>query len=758
MSIERQQRIGRTIGESDQVWPERTSSPEGAPNVVTIVLDDVGFAHYSCFGSSVQTPNIDRLAAEGLRYTNFHTTALCSPTRAALLTGRNPHSVGFGHITERSAGFPGYSMRLPESAATIAEILRGSGYSTRAVGKWHLTPSDETGPQGPFDRWPLAKGFDRYYGFVGGATDQYHPDLVRDNTTISLANSYSRDYHLSEDLVDEAITQLRDLRGLAPAKPFFLYLAFGAGHAPHQAPREWIDRYRGAFDEGWDQERERVLQRQIELGIMPTGTELGERNPGVATWESLSDEQRKVFARMMEVYAGFISHTDHQIGRLLDFLDAAGVADNTVVMLVSDNGASAEGGPEGSLDTHIRGDAQTALEHLDGLGGPQFYNHYPWGWAQAGNTPFRWYKQFTHAGGITDGLLVRWPKEIPSGEIRRQYHHVIDITPTLLDIVGIDPPATVKGVTQQPLHGVSMRYSFNDADAVSRRHTQHYEMWGNRGIWQDGWMAVCRLHSDSAGVLPPRDFAFEDLPWELYNHETDPTENVDLAQAEPDRLRALVDQWWALAGRYDVLPVDDRRRADRWPVDKPLPDGANPDQTVFLGAGGPYENALAPRITGRSFTIDADVEVGSGGASGVLYAFGGRHGGYYWYLDAGSVHLEAATSSVDSETVSAALELPPGRHSLVLQMQVDEPQSGGQVRFLLDGEPVGDGQLTSLGRQLQAGSRRTHVGLAPYGTVARAFTPPHPFTGTIHRLTVTPDGNSAQPSREEILAAELREQ
>jgi len=753
-NVSEQPQIGRTIGESVQAWPARRGAPDGAPNIVVIVLDDVGFAHYGCFGSAIATPNIDRLANDGLRYTNFHTAALCSPTRAALLTGRHPHSVGFGHITERAAGFPGYSMRLPDSAATVAEILRRSGYSTRAIGKWHLAPNTEVGPQGPFERWPLGQGFERYYGFLGGATDQYRPDLARDNTHVSAPASPLADYHLSEDLVDEAITQVRDLRGLAPAKPFLLYLAFGAGHAPHQAPAAWIDRYAGAFDHGWDVERERILARQIELGIFPPATQLGQSNPGVEAWEALTADQRHVFARMMEVYAGFISHTDAQIGRLLDLLDHVGVADDTAVLLLSDNGASAEGGPEGSLDSHVDQDATEMSPHLDALGGPTFYNHYPWGWAQAGNTPFRWYKQFTHAGGITNGLVIRWPREIPAGGIRRQYHHVIDITPTVLDIAGVSPPATVAGVTQLPLHGASMRGSFQDEDAHHPRHVQHYEMWGNRGIWQDGWMAVCRLHSDSAGVLPPRPMSFDELPWELYDHRSDPTENVDLAASESDRLQAMVQQWWALAGRYDVLPVDDRRRGDRWPVDPPSPEGAEPGQTTFFGRGGPYEPSIGPRLAGRPFVIEAEIECVDDRPSGVLYAFGGRHGGYCWYLDEGHVHLEAAPSSIVSETASAPLRLTSGRHTLAVALE----KARGHVRFLLDGSVIGEEEIRGLGPQPQAGSRRTYIGHAPSGTPSGSFTPPYPFDGTIHRLTVVPGIASAPSTVREQLAAELREQ
>jgi arylsulfatase len=759
-----QPRIGRTTDESAEEWPPRPIPAAGSPNVVLIVLDDVGFAHYGCFGSSISTPSIDRLAEEGLRYANFHTTAVCSPTRASLLTGRNCHAVGFGHVTERIAGYPGYSMRLPDSAATVAEILRGAGYSTRAVGKWHLTPSYETGPQGPYDRWPLGRGFERYYGFLGGSTDQFAPELCRDNSPTRPPRTAEEGYHLSADLVDEAIEQVAGLRSIGPDKPFFLYLAFGAGHAPHQAPPEWIERYRGVFDDGWDEERRKVLARQIELGIMPPGTRLGLDNPGVEPWASLSEDERRLYARMMEVYAAFISYTDAQIGRLLDFLDTAGVADDTIVMLLSDNGASGEGGPEGSVDEgiYLNDGAQLAevgLRHIDDLGGPRLYNHYPWGWAQAGNTPFRWYKQFTHAGGITNGLLVRYPREVPAGEVRHQYHHVIDVTPTLLDLAGVPAPETVRGVTQQPMHGVSMRYSFADAAAGSARHTQHYEMWGNRGLWHDGWMAVCRLQPDAAGAFPPAPMTvpFDELPWELYDHRSDPTECDDLAEREPARLRAMVDQWWAAAGKYDVLPVDTRPRARRWPTRPPRPDGADPHRTAFLGAGGPYERGAAPQIAGRSFAIVADVEVGDEPAAGVLYAVGGRHGGYCWYLDGEGLHLEAAVSSVQTETASMPLILAAGRHRLELRVVVDQDRHA-RVRFLVDGEDLGDTGLDAVMKRVPIGCGRTFVGSAPGGTVAGAFAPPYPFTGTIERLVVTPYVDSDGRPLDEELAAELREQ
>jgi len=759
------QRIGRTPAESEERWPPLPVARPGSPNVVVILLDDVGFAQLGCFGSSIRTPAIDRLARDGLRYTNFHTTAVCSPTRASLLTGRNCHAVGFGHVTERLAGFPGYSMRLPDDAATVAEVLRGNGYTTWAVGKWHLTPSYETGSQGPFDRWPLGRGFDRFYGFLGGSTDQYAPELFRDNSPTRPPRSADEGYHLSADLVDESVRQIRDLRATAPYRPFFLYLATGCGHAPHQAPREWIDQYRGAFDHGWDVERERILARQIEMGIMPPGTRLGPSNPGVPAWADLTGEQRRLAARMMEVYAGFLTYTDAQIGRLLDTLEATGDVDDTVVMLCSDNGASGEGGPEGSVDEGLYLNdrpqrTEDGLAHLDELGGPRLYNHYPWGWAQAGNTPFRWFKQFTHAGGITNGLVVRYPRGgVPKGGIRRQYHHVVDITPTILDLAGIEPPAVVRGVTQQPMHGVSMVYSFADPDAPGHRHTQHYEMWGNRGLWQDGWMAVCRLQPDGAGAYPPQrpPETLDEIPWELYDHRVDPSECDDLAGKEPARLRALVETWWAAAGQYQVLPVDNRQRALRWPENPPAPVGSNPSRTTFRGPGGPYERGVAPRVAGRSFRMTAEVVVGTGGASGVLYALGGGHGGYCWYLDEGELRFLVAQSSVQAETVAAPVTLDAGRHELTLAVAAAGDLSA-TVTFAVDGAEVGHGTVSRLLKRVPIGSGRTYVGQVVTTPFGAAFTPPFAFSGDLRELVVVPGPPAGATPSADTAAAEMREQ
>lgn len=754
--------IGRTDQDSRPFWPPRIETAPGSPNVVVVVLDDVGFGQLGCFGSSIRTPHIDRLAMQGLRYTNFHTTALCSPTRASLLTGRNCHSVGFGHVTERQAGFPGYSMRLPDSSATIARLLSDAGYSTWALGKWHLTPPYETGPQGPFDRWPLGRGFDHFYGFLGGSTDQFRPELYRDQAPVPPPAGPEDGYHLSADLVDESIRLVGDSRALAPRRPFFLYMAPGAGHAPHQAPRKWVEEYGGAFDHGWDVERDRVLARQIEAQIMPVGTELGTSNPGVRPWASLTADERRLYARMMEVYAAFLTYTDAQIGRLVTFLEEAGELDNTLFLVLSDNGASGEGGPEGSVDEGLYLNdrpqhVQDGLAHIDLLGGPSLYNHYPWGWAQAGNTPFRWYKQYTHAGGITSGLVVHWPRgKVPAGELRRQYHHVIDLTPTILDAAGLTAPTTVRGVGQEPLHGVSMRSTFEDPAAQGRRRSQHYEMWGNRGYWRDGWMAVCRLQPDPPGSQGPPDMPeFDSLEWELYDHRTDPSECHDLAAEQPALLRQLVDLWWAAAGRNGVLPVDTRHRTKRWPVDPPHALGAVPGVATFFGPGGPYERGVAPKVAGGSFTLSADVTV-EAGASGVLYTVGGIHGGYCWYLSDGVMHFEAGQSSVHTQTGAADRPIPPGRHCLALVVQA-RPDLTGTVAFQLDDAWVGDFRISTLLKRVPVGCGRTYVGRAAVPTVAATFEPPFELTALLHRLTVRLH-DAPKPPDETDIAVEMREQ
>ena len=618
--------IGNTVPESTAFWPQPQRPPDGAPNVVFIVLDDTGFAHLGCYGSDIETPNMDRLAAGGLRYNNFHTTALCSPTRACLLTGRNHHSVGVGRITEITSGFPGYYGQVTDRAATIAEVLRSQGYNTIACGKWHLLPNSHTSAAGPFDHWPLGRGFDHYYGFLGGETDQWRPDLAMGNERILPPDR--PDYHLTEDLVDHAIGFVRGQKSLAPEKPFFLYLAFGATHAPHHAPKEFIEKYRGRFEDGWDAARERVFARQKQMGVVPLETELAPRNDGVKAWEDLTDNERRLFARMEEVFAGFLDHTDTHIGRLLAFLEEIEQFENTLIVLISDNGASQEGGPIGQPEqiyfNTVTGGAidltvEDMLEHIDELGGPLHHNHYPTGWAQAGNTPLKRYKQNTHGGGIRDPMIVHWPTRIKDGgAIRNQYHHVSDVTPTVLEAIGIQAPSVHRGIEQMPIEGTSFAYSFDAPDEPTRKETQYYEMLGHRAIWHDGWKAV---------AFHPPGQSFDNDRWELYHLDNDFSEASDLAVEHPERLRELVDLWWDEARKHNVLPISDMMTSGF-----SRPGGGAPKRAFTLYAGATVPSMAAPNAANRSHRITAHVARDDTRQEGVLVAQGGRHGGYTLYV------------------------------------------------------------------------------------------------------------------------------
>ena len=489
--------IGRTADESSPAWPAPPRAREGAPNVLMIVLDDTGFGQLGCYGSPIATPTFDALAADGLRFNNMHTTALCSPSRSCIVTGRNHHSNAMACITEFATGYPGYNGIMPFENGMLSEMLLPHGYSTFMVGKWHLTPSSQETAAGPYDRWPLGRGFQRFYGFLGGDTSQWYPELVYDNHPVEPPRTPEEGYHLTEDLVDKSIEFITDLRQIDPDKPFYLHLCFGATHAPHHVPKEWADRYAGRFDQGWDAYREEVFARQKELGIIAADAELSRHDPDVPEWDSLSPEARRLSARMMEVFAGFLSHTDHHLGRLLDFLRAQGVLDNTIVMVISDNGASAEGGATGTTnEAQFFNNAQETLEEslavIDEIGGPKHFNHYPWGWTFAGNTPFRRWKRETYRGGSTDPFIVSWPAGVKArGEVRSQYAHIIDMVPTVLDLLGVQPPASIRGVTQAPIEGVSFAQALDDAAAPSRHHTQYFEMLGHRAIYKDGWRAVC---------------------------------------------------------------------------------------------------------------------------------------------------------------------------------------------------------------------------------------------------------------------------
>ena len=720
--------IGTTYRDSEPWWPPRVQAPAGAPNIVLLVLDDVGYAHLGCYGSDIRTPRIDALAAGGLRFTNFHTTAMCSPTRAALLTGRQHHAAGMGTIVEWCTGYPGYQGQVTRRAATLAEMLRPQGYNTHALGKWHLMRMTDATAAGPFDYWPLARGFDRYYGFLSSLTDHWNPELFCDNHPIS--RPVREGYHLSEDLIDQAIGFIRDQQCAAPGKPFFSYVALGAVHSPHHAPPEYIERYRGRYDHGWDETRRRWFERQLELGVIPPDTVLTPRNDEVRAWDDLSPDEQRVAARMQEVFAGFLEHTDTQVGRLVDYLEGAGLLENTLFLVMSDNGASDEGGDLGNVNIRkhyafVDETIDELLQHLDVLGSEHTYNHYPKGWGYAGNTPLKWFKMDTHGGGIRDPLIVHWPARIrDAGALRTQYHHCVDVVPTVLELLGIEAPTVHQGVPQLPIHGTSMAYAFDDAAAPTAKTVQYYEMLGDRGIWSGGWKAVAR-HARGT------DFA-EDR-WELYHVETDFSESRDLAAVHPERLRALVDLWWAEAGRHDVLPLDDR---DRERTAASL-RATSRRRYVYRAGMARVDRLSAPNVSNRSYRIEADLQVPEGGANGVLLAAGGRFGGYVLFMDEGRLVHEYNCGDARRLVVESPGPLAPGRHRVGFDFRKTGALQGTGT-LLIDGEPVASIAMSGTW-PLLPNATGVHCGRDDGSPVSERYACPNTFTGTLHAVSVEVD-------------------
>jgi len=719
--------IGRSYRESKPSWELPAQPPKSAPNIIYLVLDDVGFAQLGCYGSEIQTPNIDRLAAGGLRYTNFHTTSLCSPSRAALLTGHNHHSNHLGVITEAATGYPGYDGRMPRSQATIAEILKNTGYSTFYVGKWHQAPADETSDAGPYDRWPLGMGFQRFYGFLGGETNQWFPDLVYDNHRVEQPKRPG--YHLTEDLTDRAMQFIADQKQITPDKPFFLNLAYGAGHAPHHVAKKYIEMYKGKFDKGWDKVREETLARQKQLGIVPPNTQLAKRNSDVSAWSELTADERRLYARMQEVFAGFLTHCDENIGRLLAFLEEQRLMENTLLVLVSDNGASQEGRATGSFNeslyfNQIPDDVGMNMKLIDEWGGPLTYPHYPLGWSMAGNTPFQRYKQETHAGGITDPMIVHWPKTIKDkGGLRTQYHHMIDITPTVLEMIGLQQPRVVNGVDQRPMDGMSLAYTFSDAKAPSRRETQYYEMLGHRAIYHKGWVAV---------TMHVRGEDFEKDPWELYNVTEDFSETNDLASQNPVKLREMIERWWSEAGRYNVLPLDDRgviRSLEQPGLNRP-----RSVVTYYPGmAAVPRSNML--NFRGRSYSITAEVDIPGGGGDGVLVALGGRFGGFSFFVQKGRLNYAYNWVGLQRFTVTSTEAVRAGAAKLRLEFILASPSSGTASLFIND-KRVGDGKIERLVPVTFGLSEGLTVGRDPSTPVIESYQSPFEFTGKIKKLVM----------------------
>lgn len=723
-------RIGVTWRDSVPSWPTEPETPAGAPNVLMIVLDDVGFAQLGCYGSDIETPNMDRLAAEGLRYNNFHTTTLCSPTRACLLTGRNHHSVGMATIAEFTNGFPNSRGFVTKRAAMLQEMLAPYNYNSFAAGKWHLVTADHQSMAGPFEHWPLGRGFDRYYGFLGGDNNHWNPDLIYDNHRVEPPASPEDGYHLSEDIVDHAMAFVRDQQAAAPGKPFFSYVAFGAGHAPHHAPRDYIERYAGRYAKGWDATRAEWFARQRELGICPPTARLAPRDDVVPAWDDLSDGARRLYSHMMEVYAAFLTHTDDQVGRLMSYLERLGVLEDTIVLLVSDNGASAEGGDHGLLSewmffNGVEPSLEQNLERMDEIGGPSTFNHYPIGWAQVGNTPFQWYKRWVHAGGVRDPLIVRWPGHIPDpGAIRSQYHHVVDVVPTILEVAGVEAPDVVRGEPQLPVDGTSFAYTFGDADAPTRKDVQYYEMFGNRAIWVDGWKAVACHQRDVHFVRPA---PFEEDRWELYHIDTDFSELNDLANDQPEKVEELVERWWVEAGRHDVLPLDDRgggrmtRRGDATRF------------VYYQGMSGIHPQMAGP-TRNRSHTITAEVDRPDAACEGVLLALGGRFAGWTLYVKDNRLVYEYNYLDIERYTVSSETEVPVGRSQLSMRFEMTGRLRGRAV-LLVDGREVGSGEIDRT-CPITTGLEPLDCGQDTQTPVSPAYQSPFAFSGTIDRVVL----------------------
>jgi len=719
-------------------------APEGAPNVLIVLLDDFGFGQASTFGGPIHMPTLDTLAGSGLRYNRFHTTALCSPTRTALLTGRNHHVNNAGAIMELATAFQGNTGIRPKSVAPLAEILRLNGYSTAAFGKYHETPPWEASVSGPYDRWPTGSGFDKFYGFIGGETNQWAPAVYDGVTRVETPNDPG--YHFTTDMTDRAIAWVRFQQALTPEKPFYTYFATGATHAPHHAPREYIAKYKGRFDEGWDKLREETLARQIERGVVPAGTKLTARPAEVPAWDSLTGDQKRLFARQMETFAGFAEHTDHEVGRLIDAIREMGELDNTLVFyIVGDNGASAEGGPDGSYNeilalNGIVSDVSSQLAHIDEWGGPATFPHYAVGWAHAGNTPFQWTKQVaSHFGGTRNAMVVHWPARIKNahGDVRSQFHHVIDVAPTVLEAAGLPEPTMVNGTKQYPMDGVSMVYTFADPAAPDRRKTQYFEMFGNRAIYHEGWVAATR-HSIPwlVAELPP----FDKDRWELYHVAEDFSQADDLAAQNPQKLKELQEVFTREAIRNRVFPLDDRRveRFDARIAGRPDLVGSRTTLTLNEGMTGIAENAFI-NVKGRSYTVHAEIEVPPGGASGVILAQAGRFGGWSLYMKGGRVHEVYNFGGLERTTVSSPQALSPGRHTILYEFAYDggKPGSGGTSRLSVDGKAVGEARVPRTMPFLYSADEGVDVGTDNETPVTEDYTQGATrFTGRIHKVTV----------------------
>ncbi len=733
-------RLGITYKDSEPDWAS-TASPDDAPNVLVILLDDTGFGNLGCYGSTINTPNMDALAENGLRYNNFHVTPLCSPTRASLLTGRNHHAVGISTVAAfGDNGYPNQRGQISRNAATLAEMLSEEGFATFALGKWHLNPTAHNSAAGPHHEWPLQRGFDRFYGFLPGATDQFHPELIHDNHPVYPPRTPAEGYHLTQDLVDHAIEFINDLKSIRQESPFFMYFATGAMHYPHQVPKVYIDKYRGRFDEGWDVMRERYFQRQIELGIIPSDTRLPPMNPGVQPWEALSQNQKNFVCRLQEAWAGFLDHTDEQIGRLIAHLHATGQLDNTIVILTADNGTSQNGGPYGVMnagpssrrnatnDGQTRGlkigrpepeeDFDAIQDKLDDIGGPKSNSDIPWGWSQVGNAPLRWYKQDTHGGGVRVPMIVHYPPGIKdAGGIRNQFHYVTDITPTILEMLNVQPRSQYRGHEQMPISGTSLAYTLEDGNCRTRKPIQHFEMMGNRGLWCDGWKAVTRHESGD-------DYSKEE--WELYHLDQDFSESNNLAAFEPNRLQEMIERWWVEAGRHGVLPLDDRSGARRPPVNR---DSLN---YHFVPPMAHIPRRQSPALGGGNWSLIAQVEIPSAETEGVIYSQGSFLDGFSLFIQDAALSL--AYNVLGNMTLCrTATMLHSGSLTVGVVFERGDDDTG-TVTLMAEGQKIGSIGIPDVTRMSKM--RGVDLGRDQHAPVSDVYKAPFEFTGIIHSIDI----------------------